>query len=324
MSLPGGLPGFALRFDLTTTMSAGTQRRLAALPLFQRWRRALMPHTCFIGATCTEYAPLPLAAETLAADLVRDVAPRFDMLIIKDLPLDAVLTGDAAQQSTRQLIAACQRAGFFMVEGQALAYVPIDFATTDDFLARLSRARRKDLKRKLKTGEQLAFDTLRTGDAFFFDPANLDWLYALYTNVFAQSDIHFDRLTPAFFRALFQDASLNGVVFLYRAQGAIIGYNLCFEHEGRLLDKYVGFAYPAARDYNLYTVSWFRNLDYARRHGLHTYVAGWTDPEIKRALGARFTFTQHAVYVRNPALRALLKPLRRLFEADRQWREEHA
>ena len=89
-----------------------------------------------------------------------------------------------------------------------------------------------------------------------------------------------------------------------------------------LLDKYMGLAYPQAHDYNLYVVSWFHNLDYARKQGLTHYVAGWTDPEIKRNLGAYFTFTQHAVYVRNPLLRLALKPFKRFFEADAQWRPQ--
>ena len=68
-------------------------------------------------------------------------------------------------------------------------------------------------------------------------------------------------------------------------------------------------------------MSWFHNLEYALAHGFRYYVAGWTDPEIKRELGARFTFTEHAVYVRNPVLRTLLRPFKRLFEADRRWQD---
>ncbi len=326
VELPGGMPGFASRFDLCTTMEPSVQRRLAALPLFRHWRRFLKPYTCFGGATCTEYAPLPVTpdADTLLQTLLRDIAPRFDFLILKDLPLDSPLTGEAASRYTEQLLSACKRADFFIVAGQALAYVPVDFTSIEEILARMPRTRRKEMKRKLKARANLEIETLHSGDAFFLDPANLDHLYQLYANVYQQSEIHFDQLMPEFFRALFQDAALNGILFIYRAQGAIIGYNLCFEHNGMLLDKYVGFAYPQAREHNLYTVSWFHNLAYALEHGLHTYVAGWTDPEIKRHLGAQFTFTQHAVYIRNPILRTLLKPLRRFFEADRQWYEAHA
>ena len=326
IELPGGVPGFALQFDLATTMDPDAQQRFRALPLYRYWRRWLTPYTCFVGATCTEYAPLPYTpdAATWVQSLVREIAPRFDFLILKDLPTHSPLTGEAADRYTEQVLTACQDADFFIVAGQALAYVPVDFASFEEVLARMPYKRRKEMRRKLKSRATLEIETLHSGDAYFFEQQNLDGLYQLYVNVYQQSEVHFDRLTPEFFRALFQDATLNGILFLYRAQGTVIGYNLCFEHNGMLLDKYVGFAYPQAREHNLYTVSWFHNLDYARMRGLHTYVAGWTDPEVKRHLGAQFTFTQHAVYIRNPILRTLLKPLRRLFESDRQWYETHA
>ena len=117
---------------------------------------------------------------------------------------------------------------------------------------------------------------------------------------------------------MLQDAASGGIVFVYRHAGEMIGWNLCYEHAGKLIDKYVGFAYPQAREHNLYFVSWMHNLDYARRRGLTHYVAGWTDPQVKAFLGARMTFTRHAVYARNPLLRALLRRLGGHFESDRQ------
>ncbi|TAJ16501.1 MAG: GNAT family N-acetyltransferase, partial [Rugosibacter sp.] len=60
---------------------------------------------------------------------------------------------------------------------------------------------------------------------------------------------------------------------------------------------------------------------YALEQGLRYYVAGWTDPEIKRHLGASFTFTCHAVYIRNALLRQAMRPFKRLFESDRRWHE---
>jgi len=141
-------------------------------------------------------------------------------------------------------------------------------------------------------------------------------LYDLYLNVYRQSEIHFDLLTRDFFRALFLDDGNGAVVFLHHAGDELIGFNLCFRTETMLIDKYIGFAYPQAHLHNLYTVSWFHNLQYALAHGLRYYVAGWTDPEVKRDLGAEFTFTRHLVYVRNPFLRALLARTKRLFESQ--------
>lgn len=304
-----GVPAFSTRFDLLTTMEPAVRRLLKALPIPH-------PRTCFVGTTVSEYALLPvsIAPEEFAGGLLSSIAPRFPFLIIKDLPTEAVLVGDEALAYSRRLADACSKLGFVLLEGQSLAYVPIDFTSIEEFLARRSATRRKNLRRKLKSRSQLTVETIVTGDVRFQDESFLAELYALYLNVYRQSEIHFDLLTPPFFRAVLQDTGANGVVFTYRVDRDLIGYNLCFRENRMLLDKYVGFVYPQARHYNLYAVSWFNNLEYALANGLRCYVAGWTDPEVKRELGASFTLTQHAVYVRNPVLRSLLMPFRRLFE----------
>jgi len=320
-----GVPAFSTPFDLLTTMHPRVRRKLEALPFSRWWRRFFHPNTCFIGTTVTEYALLTgsTSPEILVRELLTGVAPRYPFLIIKDIPTDATLVGDADYAYSRRLTDVCKETGFVLLGGQALAYVPMDFASTEEYLARQSRARRKDLRRKLKSTAQLEIETIPTGDRRFQDENLLAAFYALYLNVYRQSEIHFDLLTAVFFKTLLQDANNHGVVFVYRAEGKLIGYNICFVANDRLLDKYVGFLYPQARDYNLYVVSWFHNLDYALKHGLHCYVAGWTDPEIKRYLGARFTLTRHAVYVRNPLLRGILAPLKRFFETDQQWHASH-
>lgn len=322
-TLAHGVPAFSAPFDLLTTVEPADRRRLEGLPLFRVWRRWLNPYTCFVGATCTEYAPLPdTSADAFLQDLLQQALPEHGFVIIKDIPTEARLTGDEAYARSSELLQACSRYGFILVEGQALAYVPIDFTSTEEYLDRLSKSRRKNLRRKLKSREQLQVETIPTGDPRFFDESLLQEYYARYLEVYQQSEIHFDRLTPDFFRAVLQDADTPGVVFAYAVDGELIGYNLCFVHDGMLLDKYVGFRYPQARDYNLYMVSWFHNLQYALEHGLSHYIAGWTDPEIKRQLGASFTLTRHAVYIRNPILRTLLRPFKRFFEADASWQQQ--
>ncbi|MDR0781600.1 MAG: GNAT family N-acetyltransferase [Pseudomonadales bacterium] len=322
-TLAQGVPAFSAPFNLLTTVEPALRKKLERLPFSRHWQRWLTPYTCFVGATCTEFAPLPDGTpEAFLRDLLQRALPQHSFIIIKDIPTNSTLIGEPAWQQSQALIAACARHDFVLVEGQALAYVPLDFATIEEFLARMSKARRKDLTRKLKTRTNLRIETLMTGDACFFDAAVLERYYALYLEVYRQSEIHFDCLTPEFLRALLQDATSSGRVFAYEVDGELIGYNLCFVHKGMLLDKYVGFRYPQAREHNLYVISWFHNLQYALAQGLTHYVAGWTDPEIKRHLGASFTLTRHAVHVRNPLLRNLLKPFKRFFEADATWHSQ--
>ena len=322
---PEGAPAFTTRFDLLTTADDVVRRRIMALPLYRRWRRLLRPRTCFIGTTVSEYALFPrdFAPALLVPALKNRYAEDYPFFIIKDVPHGSPLLDAESNVHAREVAEACKAAGFALLQGQALAYVPIDFGSVEAYISRLSSGRRKDIRRKLRAREALAIEAVPCGSDCFRSPGVLDEYYALYLNVFRKSEMHFDLLSAEFFRDLLQDASSGGVVFEYRHGGWLIGYNICFVTADMLIDKYVGFQYPNARELNLYFVSWFHNLAYALERGLKFYVAGWTDPEIKSYLGARFTFTRHAVYVRNGLLRAVLRRLTGYFERDRVWRESH-
>jgi predicted N-acyltransferase len=318
---PQGMPGFVAPFNLLTTADDALRRRISGFPLYRWWGRLLQWRTRFAGTTVSEYAPLPRAVSPLelARGLKAAHGRECKLLIVKDIAQDSPLLSDVENTHARAFAAACEAEGYVLLEGQALAWVPIDFTSNDDYLARLSSGRRKNIRRKLRSRADLEIEAVATGDARFNDAVMLAQFQALFDNVYAQSEIHFDQLSAAYFRALLQDAQSGGVVFVYRHAGQMIGWNLCYEHGGKLIDKYVGFAYPQAREHNLYFVSWMHNLEYARQHGLTHYVAGWTDPEVKSFLGARMTFTRHAVYARNSLLRALLRRLGGHFESDRSW-----
>lgn len=315
--LCSGVPAFSASFDLLTTVDPWVRRVLDTLPFATARRRLLHAHTCFVGTTVSEYALFPAreAAGELARCIISSVGADYPFVIVKDLPADPVLVGEEAFAWSQQLAEACAALGFVTLEGQALAYVPIDFASVEEFLARRSHARRKNLRRKLRSAAGLRIEQVPAGSQILTEKM-MARLYELYLNVYRQSEIHFDLLTRNFFRALFLDGGSGGIVFLHYAGDALIGFNLCFRTDTMLIDKYIGFAYPEAHRHNLYTVSWFHNLEYALAHGLRYYVAGWTDSGVKRELGAEFTFTRHLVYVRNPVLRGILKRSKRLFESD--------
>lgn len=314
-----GIPFFNTSFDVLTTLDAKSLRKLKALPFADRWSQKLRLSACFIGTTLSEYAPLPstLSPEQLLVQIQSCHAQAPSLTIVKDLPCDSPLLSHEENSYAEALRSRAERLGFFSVEGQALAYMPINFNSCEEYLSRLSSGRRKDLRRKMKKKPLLDLQTLPLGHSRFGDQGFLDELYGMYLEVFNQSEIHFDLLTPGFFTALLQ-SGLPGVVFLYLHDGVLAGYNICLIHGNMLIDKYIGFRYPLARDLNLYFISWLTNLEYALAEGLSTYIAGWTDPEVKAGLGASFTFTRHLVWVRNPLLRRILYPLRGFFEGDRQ------
>lgn len=324
--MPDDVPAFVARFNLLTTIAPALRKTIEALPLFRFWGKYLCPSTCFVGTTITEYALLPSAQApgSFIASLQTFRENTCPFLIIKDLPVASPLLDDPANRYADDITLAARKADFLIVEGQALAYVPIDFDDIDSFFYRLSHARRKDIRRKLRSRRELHVETKTSGDPFFQDEAAIDTLYSLYLNVYRQSELQFDLLSREFFSRVLRDPEVNGRIFIYRIGDNIIGFNFCLLTADALIDKLIGFSYPAARDYNLYAVSWFHNLEYALNQKLRLFIAGWTDPEVKRQLGAQFTFTRHAVLIRNPLVRLLLKPLKKYFELDQHWLKSHA
>lgn len=315
---PFGTPVFLATLDLLTTADEATAARIRTLPLYRYWGRALRVSTRFCGTTTTEHCPLPrnVSAGTLLNALHTAYAATQPLFIVKDLPNASPLVSDEDNAYADELARAAREKGYIILEGEALAYNDIDFSDEDEYLSRLSAARRKNIRRKMRSREALDVTVLPLGDAFFDDDAVTDELYALFRQVYDNSPIHFDLLTQEYLTALVRAKDIPGVVFRYAERGETIGYNICLTGDATLTDKTIALNYARSRDVNLYHVSWMENLRYARTHGYARYVSGCTAVDAKASLGASFTMTRHLVWVRNPLLRRLLAMCRGLFEAD--------
>jgi len=321
-SSQGVTPAFVTSFDLLTTLDPPVKRVVKPILGLSGLDRFLKLQTLFVGTTVSEYLVCPSCGDS--GDWIKDClrqaeAQDVSSLILKDIPLNSPLLTPDENTKADEIRDQCRRAGFQILTGQALAYVPIDFGSVDEYLQRLSASRRKDIRRKLRKRAEVEVEEIPLGTPVFSDEAFVGRLFELYLNVYRQSEIQFDRLSLPFFASVLRRSAGEGMMFVYRHRGKIVGFNLCFLHRDNLIDKTIGLVYPDARDLNLYFLSWFFNLEYAIRHGWKYYIAGWTDPEVKRSLGAEFTFTQHAVYLRSPVLRAGLRRLGHFFEMDRNW-----
>lgn len=318
------LPAFAADYDLLTTADETVRRRVlqAARLLPAAWKnRLLTPRTLFVGTTVSEFAPFP--AQSIGENLPRLLTEKMagvgaSLLIVKDLAPTGSFFAPRENLAAEKIRELFTNAGFTLLDGQALAYVPIDFPDVDDFLARFSRNRRADFRRKLKSSCDTQLSIIPTGDPLFADARVVDSFYRLYNNAYEKSATQFDKLPRPFFHATLTDGSSGGLVFTYRRRDELIGWFLCLPHGGFLVDKYMGIQDPQFRDNNLYFISWFDILRYARRNGFHTAVFGWTTPLTKAYLGASFLYTTHAVYIPNPLLRRILTPLAGAFESDRK------
>ena len=172
------VPAFHTRFDLLTTATAHFRARVRTLPLYRHWQILLRPRTFFVGTTVSEYVWFDRAVrpQRFVEKLKNDVAPHYPMLIIRDIPKRSPLLSSFENDYADAVVSEALAAGFVLVEGQALAYVPIDFDSIETYLSRLSAARRKNLRRKLRARLALEVEAVLTGAACFDDADLLDWL----------------------------------------------------------------------------------------------------------------------------------------------------
>ena len=315
----GDLLLFRTEFDLLTTLETEALAKLRKSPFFALWSRLFKWRACFVGTTVTEYLPLPSSVNPkLLIEEMRKAGGQASITIVKDLPCESPFLGREENDYTQALVEEGMRQGFLELSGLALAYVPLDFSSVEEYLKGLSHNRRKEMRRKLKSAAVLEIQSIPLGSPVFSDPKLLAEYYSMYMEVFQQSELKFDCLSREFFRTLLSGRFGAGLAVVYKHEGNLVCYNICLLHNGFFIDKYIGFKYPLARRLNLYFVSWLYNLKLALEYNCKFYVAGWTDPEVKQALGAQFTFTRHLVWIKNPVLRKLLYPFRRYFEFDRK------
>jgi predicted N-acyltransferase len=112
----------------------------------------------------------------------------------------------------------------------------------------------------------------------------------LYTTTRERADLQFEELTPAFFQGVLARVPGASCV-LYYANDQLLAMNLLLEDRATLLDKFFCMNADLGRAYNLYFLSWFRNVEYCLSHGLTRYLSGQAGYGSKLRLGSTLTET---------------------------------
>lgn len=187
-----------------------------------------------------------------------------------------------------------------------MAYLAIDFASTEEYLSRLSHATRKDMRRKLRRRSEVRVEFADRLDDVLVE------LMEMYSETRARSDWQFETLSGDYFKNLKAGLGDAALVALYYSGRQLIGANLLLVDGHTLLDKFFVMRSDPGRDLNLYFISWFTNIDVCLRRGLRLYLSGQAAYEAKLRLGCKlqrnWLFFRHSNTVVNWLLR-LAAPL---------------
>lgn len=260
------MPIFLTDYALDTTLEEGWIRR-AIRSLRTVFPRFLTLKLACLGSPETECGRVgfhPSISEERKPELLQQMLASFEHAALQH---DAALLGIKDTPSDQQLLWKEVAQHYTALAGMAVATLRIDFASIDEYLARLSKQSRKDMRRKLKDTSALRIEQRMHIDDVI--PSIMD----LYAQTKSRSEFHLDDLTPEYFTGLLAHMGPRAFCTLYWVGEELMAANFMLRDDTTLLDKFFCMA-DNGRDYDLYFVSWFENLHYCLEHGLKYYQSG--------------------------------------------------
>jgi predicted N-acyltransferase len=197
-------------------------------------------------------------------------------------------------------------AGFARIASLPVAVLDLPYADEAAYLASLSAATRKDVRRKLAKAGAIRVTFTSDISALAGD------IDSLYEQTRAQSGLDYgelELLPPGYFSGLSQALGARVVFALYWIGAELAAFNLLLVEDDRVIDKFLGMRYPLARDHNLYVVSWMANIRFCIGRGIRLFQSGQTAYASKLRFGSRLVPSTIHVRHRQAPLRWLLRRL---------------
>lgn len=187
-----------------------------------------------------------------------------------------------------------------------VAVLDLPYKSEDAYLASLSPATRKDIRRKLKAAAGIRLEIRHSIEGLE------DEIVSLYDETRHQSGFDYgdlEKLSPSYFRDVMHKLGDRGVLMLYWLGDELLGFNLLLVGRDRVIDKFIGMRYPKAREHNLYVFSWMSNVRFCLERGITQLQSGQTAYASKLRFGSRldktWVFFKHRSPVVNTIFRAV-------------------
>ena len=281
--LRAAVPAFITDYRLDTTLD-GRLRSVVAV-LARAAPGLLRPRMLALGSPVGETCHAGYAPRSAQADRLRMLTLILDgceahaakhgvrLLAVKD-------AGDAQSALWEWALTA---RGMRRQPGLATATLALPYTTLDDYLATLSYATRKNMRRKLRSRAALRIEWRHGLDGI------RDAVARLYRNTLERAAMQLEELTPEFFESVLVELGERASCVCYWLDDTLVAFNLVLHDGERMIDKYIGMDYRHARNLNLYYVSWMENVRFAIEHRIPTYQSGQGLPQEKLRMGSTLT-----------------------------------
>ena len=224
---------------------------------------------------------------------------RASLIVFKDFP-----------ENYRSALDTLRSNGYARIPSMPMTRLPLHYENWDEYFATLSKATRKDLRRKFRKAERAPKIELEVvNDITPF----VDEIHPLYLAVHERSPLKFETLTKDYFRAIAQRMSERARFFIWRQNDKIVAFSFCLVCGDAIYDECIGLDYSVALDLHLYFYTLRDIISWALQQRLKYYYSNPLNYEPKLHLDCELVpldlYVMHTNPLLNPIFRRVLKYL---------------
>jgi len=198
--------------------------------------------------------------------------------------------------------------GYARIPSMPVTRLPLPYNNWDEYFHTLSKATRKDLRRKFRKAERAPKIEMEV----VTDIAPLiDEIHPLYLAVHERSPLKFETLTKDYFRTIGQRMPDRARFFVWRQLGKIVAFSLCLVCDDKIYDECIGLDYSVALELHLYFYTLRDILRWAINHRLTFYCSSPLNYDPKLHLGCDLApldlYVRHTQPLLNPIFSRVVK-----------------
>ena len=292
------LPLFETDYRLSTLVEAGAQRVVERITNYLPQLNHL--HLLGVGFVEGEWGQVGSDPQTDRATLNEawDLALTALEALARGLRADLTAFVNFTTQSGRMLPMR-KLTAFEQIAGLPIAQTRVTYADTHEYLASLSKKMRSNVRRYLRKAHDVTLLRTRQPGPW------LDAVYQLYLDTYRRSKVNFSMHSRDFFKSVCQ--RVDGAQYtLYFIGERLVAFGLHVVRPDCLIDQYFGMDQVLGREYSLFFVSWFKDLEYCMTNRIPLYHAGPTEEETKARLGSQFVPSRILFRHRQPLVHGIL------------------
>jgi predicted N-acyltransferase len=200
--------------------------------------------------------------------------------------------------------------GYARIPSMPMTRLPLPYNNWDEYFRTLSKATRKDLRRKFRKAERAPKIELEVVSDI--GPL-VDEIHPLYLAVHERSPLKFETLTKDYFRTIGKRMPDRARFFIWRQLGKIVAFSFCLVCDDKIYDECIGLDYRVALDLHLYFYTLRDIISWALEEGLKYYYSNPLNYEPKLHLDCELVpldlYVMHTNSLLNPIFRRLIKYL---------------